>query len=70
MSSFLNQIQQILEIDANLSTFDPNTKLVELGADSVKLAEISVLIEETYNRPILEDEMMNLSVGFLLTISQ
>lgn len=70
MTTFLNKAQQILEIDTPLSSFEPTTKLVELGADSVKLVGVGSLIEETSNRPVYKDQLQNLTVGFLLHISQ
>ena len=51
MTSFLDKAQRILDIETPLSSFGPTTKPAELGADSVKLAEISALIEETFDRP-------------------
>jgi len=70
MTTFLNKAQQILKIDTPLSSFEPTTKLVELGADSVKLVGVGSLIEETSNRPVYKDQLQNLTVGFLLHISQ
>lgn len=66
--SFLQKTQQILEIETPLTNFDPTTKLVDLGADSVKLVAVGALVEETYNRPVYKDDLMILSVGFLVNL--
>ena len=68
--SFRKKTQQILEIEKPLTDFDPTTKLVDLVADSVKLVAVGALVEETYNRPVYKDDLINLTVGFLLNLSE
>lgn len=69
MAAFLKKAQQILELEQSLKSFDPSTKLSDLGADSVKLVSLGALVEETYDRPVYKDDLIKLTVGYLVNLS-
>jgi len=70
MTEFLEEVQEILELEQSLKSFDPSTKLSALGADSLKMASVGALVEETYDRPLYKNDLMEMTVGFLVNLSE
>ena len=68
MASFHQHIDSILETP--IAQYSRDTKLIELGVDSVKIVEVGALIEETYNIPITKDDMAKLTVGYILDLKK
>ena len=62
-------MESILEI-SNIASMNENTKLVELGVDSVKLIEVTALVEELYDVTISEEKMFALTIKDLVDFSK
>ena len=61
--SLLEQIEDILE--TKIHHRKDETKLVELGADSMKLVQVGALVEDTVGTELTQEDMFKMTVGSL-----
>ena len=67
--TFLETVEEILEV-GKISSYNKDTKLIEIGIESVKLVEVAALIEQTFDVPVNEDAMLALTVQDILDYAQ
>ncbi len=66
-SDLWTNIKQIIGID-NDDRMDPKTRLLDLGIDSLMSVEIRFLIEKDFQKTLLNEEIMNLTIQDILCI--